>query len=82
MWTSRSDWMLGPARVCADSGRPGLSLTDGAELGERFIAESPWFYETAAVWSRSPSADRVTTVLLKAPTSHAFREMKFIVSQL
>lgn len=41
MWTSRSDWMLGPARVCADSGRPGLSLTDGAELGERFIAESP-----------------------------------------
>lgn len=74
------------------SARPGCVLTVVglgchwrtalAELGERFIAESPWFYETAAVWSRSPSADRVTTVLLKAPTSHAFREMKFIVSQL
>lgn len=31
---------------------------------------------------RSEVGVRLTTVLLKAPTSHAFREMKFILRQL
>lgn len=57
MWPCRADWVFSLARLCADTGRPGLSL---AELGERFIAESPWFYETAADWSRSPSNRRLT----------------------
>lgn len=41
-----------------------------AELSKRFIAESPWLYETAAVssvYSRSPSAGCITTILLKTP---------------
>lgn len=59
MWTFRADWMFALARLGADTGRPGLSLSL-ATLGERFIAESPWFDETAAVWSRSPANHRLT----------------------
>lgn len=63
-------------------GPPGFALTlvglgchcRWLTCASAFIAESPWFDETAAVWSRRPTNHRLTP--------HAFREMKFILRQL
>lgn len=55
-----------------------------AKLSKRFIAESPWLYETAAVssvYSRESTGWLYNHYIAKSSTSHAFREMQFIVSK-